>query len=288
MLSRIKKELSNLPGWRTKRHIVVIESDDWGSIRLSSKTSFEKLKQAGIPVDKSHYNSHDALESNSDLEMLMEVLSRYKDATGRSAVFTGVNITANPDFEKIRKNGFTQYEYEPFIKTYQRYPKHNKVYGLWKEAKERRLIVPQFHGREHLNVQRWMKALRSGCPSTRLAFEHGITGISHGINGEKLPDYQAAFDIDDTQDAAYQKEVIETGLNLFEELFGYRAHFFIPTNGPFNNSLEPVAKHAGIKYLATAKIQVEPLGNSQYKKHFRYLGEKGISGLTYITRNAFF
>ena len=33
----VSRNLSNLPGWRTKRHIIVIESDDWGSIRMSSK-----------------------------------------------------------------------------------------------------------------------------------------------------------------------------------------------------------------------------------------------------------
>ena len=70
----LSRNLSNLPGWRTKRHIVVIESDDWGSIRMSSKESFHKLKQARIDVDKNHYNTNDALESNTDLEMLMEIL----------------------------------------------------------------------------------------------------------------------------------------------------------------------------------------------------------------------
>ena len=51
----VSRNLSNLPGWRTKRHIVVIESDDWGSIRMSSKESFHKLKQARIDVDKNYY-----------------------------------------------------------------------------------------------------------------------------------------------------------------------------------------------------------------------------------------
>jgi len=110
----ISRNLSNLPGWRTKRHIIVIESDDWGSIRMSSKESFHKLKQARIDVDKNHYNTNDALESNADLEMLMEKLSKHKDATGRSPVITGVNVVANPDFDKIGENKFTQYVYEAY------------------------------------------------------------------------------------------------------------------------------------------------------------------------------
>ena len=33
----ITHNLLNIPGCRTNRHIVVIESDDWGSIRMPSK-----------------------------------------------------------------------------------------------------------------------------------------------------------------------------------------------------------------------------------------------------------
>ena len=51
---------------------------------------------------------------------------------------------------------------------------------------QNRLLVPAFHGREHLNVQRWLRALRSGCESTLLAFNYSVTGISRGIDGVKL------------------------------------------------------------------------------------------------------
>jgi hypothetical protein len=121
-----------------------------------------------------------------------------------------------------------------------------------------------------------------------LAFDYGVTGISQGIDGVKLGSYQAAFDIDTLVDIEYQKEVLKTGLDVFEKLYGYRSKFFIPTNGPFNNQLEPVAKKLGIDYLGTGKIQLEPLGNNQYKKHVRYLGKKSNEGIMYLTRNAFF
>ena len=39
----ITHNLLNILGWRTKRHIVVIESDDWGSIRMPSKKVYDKL-----------------------------------------------------------------------------------------------------------------------------------------------------------------------------------------------------------------------------------------------------
>lgn len=285
--SALRVNVSNIPGWRTKRHIVVIESDDWGSIRMSSLENFNRMLKAGMPVDKSHYNLYDALECNDDLIALMKTLSKFKDVTGRPPVFTGVNVVANPDFEKIKQNGFLEYVYEPYTETCKRYDNHEKVYELWKEAIAKRLIVPIFHGREHLNAQFWLRALQMVDKSTLLGFENEVTGMP-GIKGEKLPDFQAAFDIDTVADLPYQKEVIKTGLDLFEQLYGYRSKYFVPTNGPFNNSLEKDLFDAGIRYINTGKKQREPLGNGQYRVNTRFLGDKNQFGQIYLTRNCFF
>lgn len=285
--SALRVNVSNIPGWRTKRHIVVIESDDWGSIRMSSLENFNRMLKAGMPVDKSHYNLYDALECNDDLVALMETLSKFKDVTGRPPVFTGVNVVANPDFEKIKQNGFSEYIYEPYTQTCKRYDNHEKVYELWKEAIAKRLIVPIFHGREHLNAQFWLRALQMGDKSTLLGFENEVTGMP-GIKGEKLPDFQAAFDIDTVADLPYQKDVIKTGLDLFEQLYGYRSKYFVPTNGPFNNSLEKDLFDVGIRYINTGKKQREPLGEGQYRINTRYLGTKNQYGQIYLTRNCFF
>lgn len=286
--SIIRVNASNIPGWRTKRHIVVIESDDWGSIRMSSLESFERMLKAGMREDRNHYNTYDALESNADLEELYSVLSKYKDSTGRHPVMTGVNVVANPIFERIKESGYQKYYFEPYTETCQRYPNHERVYELWKEGIEKRLFVPIFHGREHLNVQRWLRALRDGNKSTLLAFENGVTGIYNGINGEPIPEFQAAFDLDTMEDLPYMKEVLSTGLTLFEKLYGYKAKYFVPTNGPFNNTLEKDLLDAGVQYINTGKKQLEPLGNGQYKVNTRFLGDKNEFGQIYLTRNCFF
>ncbi|MDO9551553.1 hypothetical protein [Rhodonellum sp.] len=284
----LKKNISNVPGWRTNRKIAVIESDDWGSIRMSSRSAYHKLLKDGIPVDESHYTKFDALESNQDLENLFAVLSRFKDKTDRSPVFTGVQIVANPNFDKIKESGFTQYFYEPFNETLNRYDSHDRVLGLYQQGIKNRLMVPVFHGREHLNVQRWMRALKSGNQSILNAFDHQVTGISKGINSIKLPDVQAAFDLDVKDDIVYMESVLKEGLELFELLFGYSSKYFVPTNGPFNNELEVVLKRYGIQYINTAKKQIEPLGDGQYKTNIRFLGQKNGLGQRYITRNCFF
>ncbi len=285
--SEIQVYLSNLPGWRTKRKIVVIESDDWGSVYMSDRKSLEDLKAKGVPLT-SHYVNNDTLESNEDMEMLFEVLRKHKDSTGRNAIMTGVNVVANPDFEKIRANGFTKYEYELFTDTARRFPGSNRIQELWLQGISERLLVPVFHGREHLNVQRWMRLLQEGNETLRLAFDYGVSALSKDLQGKSLPDLRAAFDIDTVEDIPYLREVIISGMAAFEKLFGYRSTFFIPTNGPFNNSLEALTAQEGVKYTGTGKIQREPLGNGEYKKHFRYIGKRNYHGQIYLTRNCFF
>ena len=285
--SELKIYVSNLFGWRTNRKLIVIESDDWGSVYMSDKRALEEMKAKGIPLH-SHYLKNDTLESNEDMEMLMDVLRKHKDASGRHVVMTGVNVVANPDFEKIKANGFKKYEYELFTETAKRYPQSDRIHSLWKQGIEERLLVPVFHGREHLNVQRWMKLLQEGNETLRIAFEYGVSTLSKEINGKELADLRAAFDIDTQNDLKYLEKVIDTGLDEFESLFGYKSTFFIPTNGPFNNNLEELLSKKGVKYIGTGKIQHEPLGEGKYKKHFRYLGKKNRLGQMYLTRNCFF
>lgn len=286
--SKLTANMANIPGWRTNRHIVVIESDDWGSIRMSSLDAFQRMLKAGMREDRDHFNTNDALESNKDLEELFNVLVQHKDSTGRHPVMTGVNIVANPVFEKIKETGYKEYFYEPYAETCQRYPEHDRVHDLWKKGIEERLFVPTFHGREHLNVQRWLRALQNGNKSTMLAFENGVTGIYNGINGESIPEFQAAFDLDTMKDLPFMKEVLKTGLDLFEKLFGFRSKYFVPTNGPFNNSLEKNLFDSGIRYINTSKKQREPLGDGKYKVNTRFLGDKNQFGQLYLTRNCFF
>ena len=82
MLKKITKTLSNLPGWRTSRKIVVIESDDWGSIRMSSNESYNALQKAGLSLDKgagARYNKYETLASKEDLQHLFDFLKSAKE-----------------------------------------------------------------------------------------------------------------------------------------------------------------------------------------------------------------
>lgn len=284
------RNLSNLPGWRTKRKIVVIESDDWGAIRMSSNEDYKQLIRKGIKPfsdDEDRYLRNDSLASANDLSGLFEVLSSFKDIKGNHAVFTAVSVVANPVFKKIKENSFQEYFFEPFTETLKRYPLHDRSFELWKEGKNNNLFVPQFHGREHLNVYNWLKALQSGEQDTITAFDHEVYGITPR-NPINAVSYQAAFDFINISEIEYQKKVLQEGLKLFEQIHGYKSSFFVPANGPFNNRLEEITSEMGINYIGASKIQSEPVGNGKFKNHFHFLGQKNKWGQYYTTRNCFF
>jgi hypothetical protein len=289
--SIIIKNLSNLPGWRTKRKIVVIESDDWGSVRMPSLAVLQGLIAKGLDLtggDSNRYNLNDSLAGKEDLTALFETLGQYKDRNNKPAVFTAVSLVANPDFHKIKEHDFTAYYHEPFTQTLQRYYGDDSAYQLWKEGIRHRIFVPQFHAREHINIAEWMRALHARDKETLLAFEQGLWGFNNMKNLASGISYQAAFDLYNPADLSIQASSIKEGLILFDKLFGYKASFFVPPNGPFNNALEKVAAEGGIKYMSASKIQIEPQGNGVNKKHLHWLGQKNKHNQLYITRNCFF
>ena len=70
MINVLRKSYVNFRGWSSKRKLLLIESDDWGSIRMPNKEVYNQLLSQGLPVDRSRYSKIDTLESHTDLERL--------------------------------------------------------------------------------------------------------------------------------------------------------------------------------------------------------------------------
>lgn len=288
LINNILNNIWLMPGFRTTRKLIAFVVDDYGSIRISSRDSYENLVRYGLRLESSRFTRFDTLESNNDLEQLFEVLTSFRDHVGNYPAFTPMVCVANPDFEKIKGADYTQYFYEPFTETLKKYPDHDKVYSLWKEGIERSIFVPQFHAREHLNIQRWMTDLRHGVKSTIRAFDQGISGIGPGEAPDIFKDYQAAFDIDDANDIEALKVIIKDGLHLFTSLTGYKAVFFSPANSFFNHNLDSVLNEGGIELVNAGKSELEPVGQGRYKRTFHYSYQKNWYNQLYLLRNALF
>lgn len=292
MLTNLKhsfsRQLLNIPGWRSNRKIVVLESDDWGSIRMPSKEVYGKLLKAGIRVNKCRYNKYDSLASEEDLLQLFETLIRFKDKNGKHPVITANTIVANPDFEKIKESGFKEYFFEPFTKTLERYPKHAKSFEIWEQGIANGVFIPQFHGREHLNVNRWLNVLQTGSKETLLAFENQLFGLSTTITSEKRKSYLAALDFDDQSELIWQKNMLKDGLKLFEKTFGYPSKTYIATNYVWHPDIEAQLYHSGIEALQGGNSHIIPGGQNPNQLIRHKLGERNSWNQNYLIRNAVF
>lgn len=289
-MNKITNTLLNIPGWHTRRKILVIESDDWGGIRMPSVKVKQFLQYSGMVLDNDPYSLYDTLANNYDLEALFEVLSSVKDKNDKYAVITADTNVANPDFDKIKATDYQQYYYEPFTKTLQRQPNGDKTFKLWKQGIESGLFYPQFHGREHVNVRKWLHDLRSNHANVRTWFDVGSYGSSYLVDKTQLGHYMTAFDSVMHEDIVFYNQSIEEGLNLFESIFGYRSESFIATTYCWPIEVEPTLKANGIKYLQGMVVQTIPVnqGVAFRNKITNFQGTKSKSGLIYLMRNAYF
>jgi hypothetical protein len=287
--STIQHNLILLPGWRTKRKIVVIESDDWGTIRMPDAQTITALSKKNPTLINDPYSRYDSLESNDDLSALFDVLNSVRDIKQRPCILTANTIVANPDFDKIAAYNYQEYAYEKFTDTLKRYTNCDRVTNLISEGAKEELYKPQFHGREHLNVSQWMKALQNGHTELLEAFKHRAFGIALADRDSKRKNLMSAFDYDDAWESEKKKEIIYDGLNIFEEIFGFKSHSFIATTFIWDLNVESALHKSGVKYLQGIPYQYLPNpGGEWYNRKFHFTGQKNKIGQIYLVRNAFF
>lgn len=256
---------------------------------MPDKSAYGKLHSAGVRVDQCPYNRYDSMASEEDLSSLFEVLSSFSDRSGNSPVITANCVVANPDFDRIKESGFNTYHYELFPVTLQKYPNHARSFELWKEGMERKLFHPEFHGREHLHVNRWMQALKDNMPETRLAFDLRLFGLSTNISNEKRKSYLAAYDVNDTEGIDQVKAIIKDGLTIFSQIFGYKSRTFIAPNYTWPSQLEQSLADWRIRYLKGAAVQSSPEINSPFNQRIRhYTGQRNKFNQIHLTRNCEF
>jgi hypothetical protein len=279
--ARVKKNIFNFPGWKSKRKIVVFESDDWGSIRMPSKSTYHDFINHGFKLEQTKYNKFDCLESNDDLERLFEVLSKFKDVNGNPPVFTANCIVANPDFAKIRDSNFEDYHYECFTETLKQYPNSDNVLKLMIEANQHQLFHPQFHGREHLNIKRWMHDLQRKSENVLFTFSRNST-----YSGNEDYNYMAAFDYSSNEDIQNLKGIITDGLEIFEKIFNYKSKSIIAPCYVWDKRIEPHLASKGVQYIQGGHFQLMPTNKfEEYNKRYRYTGKKNNSSQIYLVRN---
>ncbi len=284
----IISNIKNIPGWRTSRKFLIIECDDWGGIRMPSKSAFSKMVSAGLKLNNGKYNKYDTLETRDDLMQLFDILESVRDQNNKPAVMTPVTNVANPDFGKIRAEGFTNYHFEKFTDTLNKYYPDSDVFKLWKEGSEAGIFVPELHGRDHTTAQIWMQKLKDGNKELLVAFDHGF--VSLDIPGVPLParEFRAEFYFTSEEQKPFLKNAIRDSVALFREIFGRLPRVFVPANGIFHPEFDEIAESLGIRFLYVNHSTPYPVNGGALKYRYFTTGKKGPGKLTYYTRNCAF
>lgn len=288
---QIKEYLSrlhtNLSGKKIKDKIIVFESDDWGGIRIPSKSVRDKLDNQGIHLSKYPYTRYDGLETNEDIDNLANVLSQHQDVRGRLPCITMNFVLQNPDFEEIENDSFSKYHGESIEDTYRNYPASDHVLNKVKDGSLGNLFLPQYHGREHVNVINWLELLRNGHKEFRLAFDNKIFGLGRAAVPDVNFNIQATYD---TLDNNYALDSLKSGAKLFKGIFGYHSKSFIANNFIWSDQWNGELKKLGVSHFQGMKYQLLPqlMADTKRKRILHHNGELNSHNQLYTVRNCEF
>lgn len=283
----------NYNSFKTNRKFVIIESDDWGSLRTKDKSTRQRLNAIHSGVSKDKYTQLDSIASQEDLLALFDVLQSVKDQNGNPACITANVCTANPDFDKIKADEFRNFHYKPFTETLSHYSRGKDLFGIWKEGIQQNIFTPQLHGREHLHAPAWLAELRTGNQDLLKALELETWGIPYrALLRQKRKNVQASLDIYDIEgEEEYQKNWIKDSANIFRTNFRITAKSFIPPAFTWHSHVHKALARVGVESLQGIKLQYQPrlLNTNGYLRKPHYTGKVDSSSkLVFTTRNAFF
>ena len=291
LIHTVFANLKNVFGRKTNRKIIVFSVDDYGNVRLNSKTARENMDKAGMKI-YSRFDALDTLETKQDLELLFEVLNSVKDKNGRNAVFTPFTLPCNINFEKMEANNFQKFENETLPETYSKLAIEQPeaylgAWEKWQEGIDKGFLKPQFHGREHINIAIFKEKLNRKDEQFLTALKNkSYTSISDD-NYPTMSSF-AAFDFWDINENEKLKPIIIDGLQKFEDVFGYKSIYFTPPVFNIHQSLFETLSKEGIKFIDLALLRKEHQGLNKYKTSFNFTGKKTKQGLTIMVRNVIF
>jgi len=280
----LKKHIINSKGNKISDRVLVIESDDWGSIRVPNKHVQEYLVQQKLINLNDPFSRYDCLESAKDLEPLFEVLSSHNDCLGNNPVITINMVMANPDFEKIKTNKFDSYYFEEFTKTYETYyPNLNTFYSI-SNGIEKKLIHPQFHAREHLNALQWLSRLQNHDERFLKACEVGCFAIDDLRSSNQRANLMASYDYQSEVELEFIMYSIEQGLQMFERTFGFSSKTSIAPCYVWNDNIEDKFHKCGIQGIQSSYIQ-QKNSNGRFERIWHISGVENKYRQKYFVRN---
>lgn len=288
---RLQDHIKNLRGWRAQGQRVAFAVDDYAAVRVASGSAWNALRDSGLDVSRP-MDRLDAVETRQDLEALYEVLGSVADSRGRPAVFTTYALSANPDFDAILQQG-ERYQHESVDRTFARLAAeqpqaYEGAWPAWRQGMEAGLVTPQFHGREHFNVELIeCKLQRRSLDLLANLEKRSMAGLGKEPTMPGVG-FTEAFGLRDSSSLPRHREILAEGLDLFEQVWGFRSETFTPPAMKLHPSLFEVAERGGVRSIDKPLRFRRDLGDGQSRKEFNRSGrQRGQRHLT-VVRNVVF
>lgn len=238
---------------------VIIESDDWGP---------------------------GPTEQARRLAEVCELLSRYRDATGRCPVMTVGVVLGVPDAAAIRSDGMAYYQRVTLEDA-----RYRDMRPVFQDGARQGVLALQLHGMEHLWPPTFMRLARQDGEVRRWLEQSDATGTenlppqvqSRWIDGSILPSQPL--------DVAAIEPAVREEITAFAQFFGKTPTVVVPPTFIWNAAVESAWAAAGVRFVVTPgrrytgrNLQGQPDGVDRQMLN----GELGDGGVRYLVRDIYF
>ncbi len=253
------------------RKIVVFQSDDWGTQRITASNEAENLLLKR--KINNEFVAFDTLESDIDLKRFRSEFADLSKKLNRELNMTFNMVMGNPDFEAIKKSDFKEYSVQDLNSSYNYYGFNSKKIKLeYDEMLKSNMFDFQFHSREHVNIKLWLKALNSKDVLIKEAFHLGFWGISTPTSQKFKQSFMATWDETDDIDDNWR---IENGIDEFTKYFGFEPSSFVPNNYIFPKGKVHLLEKKNIQSFQGREFQIQPKYNKIFPYRFKLMRETG-------------
>jgi len=268
--------MSRIRHWvhsRFKEPIAIIESDDWGLWRSPRDKS--KIQQLGKPK----IWAYDQLESKEEVERIIELFMKYRDRNNEYPKMIANFITSYPDFKSTIQSKYQKL----FLKPLSSHP--DSLKSAWTNGFEKKVFIPQYHGRLHFNAKRYLQDLQK-CNRSRLIFEAGWNGgLNNLINADgKLKGEYMNLNDGEMLSSSETQAWISQGINEFKEVFHFHPKSIIAPQYILPPQIYPIIKQMGFTTIQGMNMQIFKKKNKVIKKNLP-IGREVYTGLIALARN---
>ena len=184
------------------------------------------------------------------------------------------------------ESGFKQYYSKFFMKGLEDWY-GTEIADKWNLAIQSKLFSPEYHGREHIHIDSWMRGITDDSSETRQAFSDGIYTLldQRFLTNRK---FAAAYSPKNSSEIESLNQNLKKGIQAFESAFNVIPTLFTPPAGGYTHEYDNMLRLHGIKAVTLSRWATITSKSGKNRKAFYYFGKKLKKGIFAVPRNCLF